>query len=66
MFDNDSELEQLRRSLAMSPPDGPATALTNHEAERLVADLIKRRKAQGAIPSSETEGVQRGSVQDGV
>ena len=33
-----ASLEQLRRSLVMAPPDGPAAALTNRDA----ADLIAR------------------------
>lgn len=40
----DHELEQLRRSLAAAPGDKPATALTNHQAEAVTAELQQLRK----------------------
>ena len=35
------DLENIRRSLAMAPPDGPATALTNSQAVQLIGQVIE-------------------------
>jgi len=39
-----SRLQQLRRSLIMAPPNGPATAITNQQAADLIAELQQARR----------------------
>lgn len=42
-------LEQLRRSLVMAPPDGPATALTNRDAVDLIARLTALEELRAGV-----------------
>jgi hypothetical protein len=42
-------MEQLRRSLVLAPPDGPATALSNGEAAEIVGRVIALEALRTAV-----------------